>query len=362
MGEDGVLTYVNSKTGETTTEKPPFFAGGDESGWVKVQGPDGEWVYINTETGETSTEEPDGWTGSDWVTVVNEDGSLSYVSTKTGETTDEKPMELQDMEGEWIAVMGEDGTISYVNSKTGETTTVQPPFFAGGDDSGWVKVQGPDGEWVYVNTETGETSTTEPLDWTGSDWVTVVNEDGSVSYVNTKTGETTDEKPMELQARQGRPVKKNWNRKMQDADTQTDDSLDGLKTALASKSVEEQLVISVDNIEQTVQLRGQVASVAEAATLLDISFDRCTCEVNGNGRLELTSDSTGEMSTVSISASSGANAKGLLGFPGNHYDGHQGPPPTSGKYVGNESVMFDFSGGATAQAPTVKFYFIIIYF
>ena len=109
MGEDGVLTYVNSKTGETTTEKPPFFAGGDDSGWVKVQGPDGEWVYVNTETGETSTEEPEGWTGSDWVTVVNEDGSVSYVNTKTGETTDEKPMELQDMEGEWIAVMGGDG-------------------------------------------------------------------------------------------------------------------------------------------------------------------------------------------------------------------------------------------------------------
>lgn len=203
--EEGRTYYYNSKTEETSWDKPDAFAEKEatttqessevkkedvsasepeeskKGDWTEVQDDEGQTYYYNTKTEETSWDPPEGFketvkeTGNekDEVKETEEQSKEGNEEKATTATTEDKTV------GEWTEVQDDEGRTYYYNTKTEETSWDKPEGFG-------------------VEVKNGDTN---EHDKEGEEWVETQDEEGRTYYFNTKTEETSWDRPSALETK-----------------------------------------------------------------------------------------------------------------------------------------------------------------
>jgi hypothetical protein len=262
--DEGRTYYYNSKTEATSWDRPTDIKGDEkepeadvsesneegmsedvpvkeegkptECDWTETQDDEGHIYYYNTKTEETSWDRP-----------AEFDGKDNDVNTEQDQDKEKRISEATEIKavGDWVEAQDDDGQTYYYNAKTDETSWDRPVEFnnkykAGengeeeGKDEGtsvakeaktvgnWEEAQDDEGRTYYYNAKTDETSWDRPDEFEsehkdgdaiqkeekdkavtkndeGGDWVEAQDDEGQTYYYNTKTEETSWDRPAALE-------------------------------------------------------------------------------------------------------------------------------------------------------------------
>ncbi len=205
--DEGQTYYYNTKTEETSWDKPEGFDDDDDKD-DKDDKDNDTTATTATKGQETKEKERDAALtndGGDWSKVQDDEGQTYYYNEKTEETSWEKPDGFDEKNKDAVGVKEEDETITKTKEETSDAVETK-------EVGGWTEVQDDEGQTYYYNTKTEATSWDKPEGFDGEiedgdskqegteqEWVETHDDEGRTYYYNTKTEETSWDKPAELE-------------------------------------------------------------------------------------------------------------------------------------------------------------------
>ena len=212
--DEGRTYYYNSKTDETSWDRPPCLEERDgtknadhpnrdvksedeggkeeeniaENDWTETQDDEGRTYYYNTKTEETSWDRPAGFgERKNNINVEQKENTQNANHTNRETKTEDKVVKKEQnaAEDEWTKTQDDEGRTYYYNTKTEETS--------------WDRPAGFDERKKDVNTEQREEKEDGIADTTNTeshgDWIEAQDDEGRTYYYNTKTEETSWDQP-----------------------------------------------------------------------------------------------------------------------------------------------------------------------